>query len=88
MAVYRPIKEERQASKARTSESTYTERRTSHCYLNSSTRLNQAHCLQSTIRGIQGRPPHTPEARAGHKQYQHLHRSINIGRLPSSYQRP
>jgi len=85
MAVYRPIKEERRASKARTSKTTYTKRRTSHCYLNSLTRSKPTHCLQSTIRGIQGRPPHIPEARASHKQCQHLHRSIDIGRLPSSY---
>jgi len=88
MAVHQPIKEERQASEPRTTKATYTKRRTSRYYLNSSTRPNQAHCIQSTLRQVQGRPPHTPEARASHKQCQQLHRSIDIGRLPSTHQRP
>jgi len=67
MAVHRPIKEERQASKARTSKLAYTKRRASYCYINSQARSKPTHCLQLTIRGIQGRPPHTLEARVSHK---------------------
>jgi len=85
MAVHRPIKEERQASEARTSKSTYTKRRASYCYINSQARSKPTHCLQSTIHGIQGRPPRALEARASHKQYQQLHRPHNISSLPPSH---
>jgi len=69
MAVHQPIKEERQASEARTSKSAYTKRRAFYCYINSQARSKPTHCLQLTICGIQGQPPRAPEARASHKQY-------------------
>jgi len=45
MAVHRPIKEERQASEAGTSESTYTKRRASYCYVDSQAGSKPTHCL-------------------------------------------
>jgi len=45
MAVHRPIKEERQAPKARTFKITYTHRRTSCSYINSQARSKPTHCL-------------------------------------------
>ena len=45
MAVYRPIKEKRQASKARTSELTYTKRRAFYSYINSQARSKLTYCL-------------------------------------------
>jgi len=85
MAVHRPIKEERQASKARTSELTYTKRRASYCYIDSQARSKPTHCLQLTIRRIQGRPPRAPEARASHKRYQQLYCPHDVGSLPPSH---
>jgi len=45
MAVYRPIKEERQASEAGTSESAYTKRRAFYCYINSQARSKLTYYL-------------------------------------------
>jgi hypothetical protein len=70
MAVYRPIYKERRSSKAGTTETTYTKRRTTYGYIDSSTGPNQAHCLQSALRRIQGRSTRTREEKTGYKRYQ------------------
>jgi len=45
MAVYWPIYKERQASKAGVTESTYTKRRTSYCYIDSQARRKLTYYL-------------------------------------------
>ena len=45
MVIYRPIKEEKGSPNARTTEATYTSRRTTDGYIDSEARPKPAHCL-------------------------------------------
>jgi len=49
MGVHRPIQEGRQSSKTRTTETTYTKRRTTYGYIDSSTGPTPAHRLQPAL---------------------------------------